>query len=279
VGTKMWSGPVVSYAWKAADGSLLSDPLVSHMGIYALLDTPYVRIAGFDPKTSDRAGVLPGAHLWGEFPYQGTIQIEDNKYAYGGTVSRSGEVLGPYQGRNVGGPYKYANDGATYRGRATEFIRFEWLHNGEHWSDFAGDCLATDTGIVWPITRVDFKPFITTKKAKVYLKNRGRFFSPEAEGDVIGKNVAVWITHVFLGLAQLTGERTSHEKGSVAYLVGDATVKLFEFAAASGYDDLTDRDAIEKISQTAGGRARFPGDVYIVERVLNSSPWMVEHGG
>lgn len=272
--TKAWSAPLIDYDWVETGGALLTDPLVSHVGIYALLDAPYVRICGLNPDISPDTGVLPGAHLWEQFPNAGVVRIEDARYAYSQKVSAA-RVLGPYQGRNVGGPFKYSNDGASYRGNAAEFTRFEWLDNNDHQDDFAGEYFATDGGTVWEISEVDFKPFVTTDDVQTFLKNRGRYFSPQANADVIGQDVAVWITHALLGLQQAAGEQVTHGKGSIAYLVNESAVRIYEFAAASGYDDLTDRDAIDRIARIANGTARFPGDVTVASKTLSTAAWRI----
>lgn len=275
--TQVWSDPLIEYEWQETDGIMALDPLISHVGIYALLDAPYVRICGFDPEISNRTGILPGAHLWGEFASTGRVRIEDNVYDYTNTHSRpeGEELLGPYQGRNVGGPYGYSNDGANYSGNAAEFTRLDWIDNSAHHSDFDGEYMATDGGIVWAISDVDFQPYITTEGVQVFLKNRGRYFSGEANGDVIGMSVPVWITHVLMGLRQVSGEAATHGKGSIAYLINESTVRIYEFAAASGYDDLTDRDAIERVCRTANGEANFPGDATVDAQTLSSTPWRV----
>ncbi len=270
----IYSGPVISYEWSEADGLLLTDPEISHVGIYALRDAPYVAICGFDKAVSASMAILPGCHRWSEFPSAGTIRVEDSVYTYTGKVSAA-QILGPYQGRNVGGPYDYSYDGAAYSGNATEFLRFNWQTNGSHAGDLAGEYLATDTGIVWQINKVDHKPSIKTKGVTVYLKNRGRFFGSEVDGDVIGRSIQVWITHALTGLTQVSGDVGSHGKSSICYLTNDARVIICAFAAAAGIDDLTDRDAIERISMLAGAEAQFRGDFSQASRALSTSPWRV----
>jgi hypothetical protein len=272
---RQWSDPVLTYRWGELDGAMLVDPEVSHVGIYALRDAPYVRICGLDPEApTRRTGVMPLAHLWNKFTDTGIIRIEDCQYAYSSRYTVD-LVEGPYQGRNVGGPYDYSNDGAAYSGMATEFTRFSWQDNATEHTAFLGKYLATDTGVVWQIDDTDYKPFITTEGVQVFLKNRGRFFGPEIDGDVIGQEIPVWITHALLGIQQVSGEPRTHGRGSIAYLVHQCIVKLYEFAAAGGNDDLTDREAIAKICRLARGEAVFPGDVEVSEKALSTTAWRI----
>lgn len=272
--TRDYGLPLLTYEWKEADGLLLTDPEISHVGIYALRDAPYARICGYDGEMSSDLGILPGCHLWDQFPDTGTVRIEDSVYTYSGK-GNAVQIMGPYQGRNVGGPYSYQNNGAAYRGNATEFTRFEWLDNAQHHNDFDGQFLATDTGVVWEISDVDFRPFITTDGQPVYLKNRGRFFGPEVSGNVIGMNVQVWIANVLRNLVKISGEAgVTHEKGTLLYLINDSRVVILSFSAASGIRDLSDRDAIDAICKVAGAQARFPGDYALSEKQISGS-WKV----
>ncbi|MBN1967317.1 MAG: hypothetical protein JW910_21875, partial [Anaerolineae bacterium] len=255
---KTWPDPLIEYEWGELDGALLTDGEVSHVGLYALKDAPYVRICGLDLDMTRHAGIMPLAHKWDEFDASGTVRIEDAQYTYASKVDAA-TVMGPYQGRNVGGPYAYSNNGAHYKGNAAEFTRFEWVSNADHKDDFDGEHLATDTGVVWEINAVDYHPFIFTEGVQVFLKNRGRFFSADADGDVIGMDISVWVTHALKGLVQVSGDETTHAKGAIAYLVNDCSVRVYEFAAAAGDDDLTDRDAIDRLSRIARGVAMFPG--------------------
>jgi len=273
----LWSAPLLEYAWREADGTLLANIEISHVGIYALRDAPYVRICGLDLAQGCGAfGVLPDSPMFDELPASGTLRIEDVSYTYTGK-SVVAQQMGPYQGRNTGGPYSYSNSGASYGGYAAEFLRFEWADPSER-SDFDGAYMSTDSGVAWRLEDVDYKPFITTEGVTIYLKNRGRFFSPSATADVIGMSVQVWIVNAITGLALVEGEGGSHAKGTVAYLTSTSAVKLMEFAAALAVEPLTDKDAIGKLCALARGQAAFPGDVLASSVSLSSSPWEVQRG-
>jgi len=259
--TNQWA-PTLEYEWTEADGALLVDDQISHVGLYAFNDGAYVKITGLDLEATDGVGILPLAHKIDDFPASGQIRVDDCIYSYTSKGAAPTSVGGPYQGRNVSGPYAYTNDGKHYEGNATEFLRFEWVSNSTHATDFQGKYLATDTGIVWTIGLVDFKPFITTHKVKVFLRNRGRFYCARANADVIGKSVRIWLTDVLLGLKRISGEETTHRYGTVAYVNSETSAaSIFEFAAIVDGKHLTDREALDWIARVCRATAEFPGDI------------------
>jgi len=274
IGTGAWTEPLIEYEWTEANGALSTDKEISHVGIYALRDSPYVQICGYDPKMGNNLAILPSAEKWADFEATGSVRIEENIYSFTGKASAA-QIQGPYQGRNVSGRYSYSNDGESYSGNAAEFTRFEWITNSDHHDDHADEYLGTDTGVAWKISEVDYKPFIYTSKVKVYLKNRGRFFSDAADGDVIGMSIPVWITHALTGLALTTGEEATHGRGVTAFFLGDTELSWLAFAASSGLDELTDKDMLKKIAALARATASFPGDVSVASKGLTTSWWEV----
>lgn len=252
---------VLEYEWTEANGALLVDDQISHVGIYAFNDGAYVKICGLDLEATNGVGILPLAHKFDNFPAAGRIRVDDCVYSYDSKISGPDPVGGPYQGRNVSGPYSYTNDGEAYSGNAAEFLRFEWITNGSNSEKFLNKYLATDTGIVWKIGLTDFKPYITTEGDKISLRNRGRFFCAQADADVIGKSVRVWITNALLGLKRISGEETTHRCGTVAYISSETSAaSIFEFAAIVDGKHLTDREALDWIARVCRAEASFPGD-------------------
>lgn len=261
--TNQWA-LTLEYEWTETDGALLVDDQISHVGLYAFNDGAYVKITGLDLEATDGVGILPLAHKIDDFPASGQIRVDDCIYSYSSKGAAPTIVGGPYQGRNVSGPYAYTNDGKHYEGNATEFLRFEWISNSLYATNFQGKYLATDTGIVWKIGLVDFKPFITTHKVKVYLRNRGRFYCAQANADVIGKSVRIWLTDVLLGLKRVSGEETTHRCGAVAYVNSETSAaSIFEFAAIVDGRHLTDREALDWIARACRATAEFPGDITV----------------
>lgn len=266
-----WSDPLISYEWSEDDGVMLLDQHISHLGIFAMRAAPYARICGYDPQMGNFLGLLPGSQYINDFPSSGTARIQGTLYTYTGVVTVD-KIEGPFGGRNVSGPYNYD----VFSGIAAEISRFYW-YDISHRADCDGYYLCTDTGVGWLITDVDHKPWITTGGVKVYLKNRGRFFSPQAGGNVIGLSIRCWLTGGLSGLAldNPADEDVTHRHGTIVHSVADEIVRLYEFAASSGHEELTDRCMIDKITRMAGGDARFPGDISYTSKALTGTPWTI----
>lgn len=277
-----WSAALIDYEWTEADGQLATDKDILHLGIYSLKDTPWTQICSFDPVLSTKIGVLPGPTGFDDFTASGQVRIEGNIYSYSATqkLNSTDIIQGPFQGRNSAGDYSYTNDGQAYSGKATEITRFEWVDNAANVDDFDDYLQATDNGVAWEVTDVDYKPFIFTDGVQVFLKNRGRFFSGDVSGNLIGKNVRVWLTEGITGVSQVSGEDgIFHASGELMSQWGAATVKAFGYTASSGEEDAVDADMIGYILALADAPPPvFDGDLNDTTQALSSTAWKVQNG-
>jgi len=210
--------------------------------------------------------------------------MNQDVYSYSALVTEGFLIEGPYMGQNTGGYYDYTNDGETYQGKAAEFSRFEWVTNSANSANFDDYLQAYSSGVAWEMDYggspdyggVDYKPFIFTDGVQVFLKNRGRFYSSQIGGDLVGNSVKCWLTGGFTGMRLVSGEPTdTHAEGTIAFLDNDAQVILLGFLASSGDEDAVLADMITKITAIADGNADFPGDIEDASQALNTSEWVI----
>jgi hypothetical protein len=284
VDPRLWTTPddveYLTYIWQEEDGQMALGHDYLHVGFYAYKDNPSFRITSLDTTQSKNVGILPLSQSWvygGGLPPEnaGVIRVNGVKYNY--TAYRPTEdIFGPYQCRNTGLGWSYSEDGETYGGNSVEFTKFEWIPNTGNRSKFNNLLMATDAGIAWLISDTDFKPWITTAKKKVYLRNRGRFFGGEVHGDLLGTSQKVWITEGFTGLSPAQGQvAQDHPEGEFAYIDYGDDVVLAEYVASSGHEDTTVEDMIDRICKLAGGTALFPGDTLVASKTLSGTRWVV----
>ena len=269
-----WSAPLLTYDWTLADGPMAADGDLLHVGLYAMRQVPYVQITGYSAGQTF-IGVLPPGGDLATFPASGILNINGSRYNYTGKVAVPAVIGGPYQGRNTGLNWSYSNDGQAYSGNSVEATRFEWVSNSGNHSKFSGAILSVNNGINWQITETDFKPYIKSGGSTQFLRNRARFFSPQAAGDQIGMAHKVWITQGFSGVSPI-GEAETHYEGDFAYLDTGCEVILLAFSASSDHEDATVEDMIDRMIQLSGGEARFPGDVNVPSQVLTGTEWRVQ---
>lgn len=268
--SRYWSDPILTYEWTEANGAMLVDKNISHVGVYALRDAPFIRITGFDPTLGNKIGVAPGSPDISEFPTSGTVRIDGVAYSYTGIDGDLEDgIRGPYQGRNVSGPYTLYGSICN----AAEYTHFDWLGNdsGNIWDKY----IAVETGFCWGIETVNFQPSIVTKGVTIILKNRMRVFSYEANGDVIGMSTRVWETGVLTGVAKTEGDEVTHIPYSIAFLDSESEIILYEFAASSGHGPLTDRDMIDIVCKLSDARPEFVADNEFDSLDLTATPYEV----
>jgi len=273
-----WSEtPTITYQWTEADGTLCVSKDIIHVGAYGLKDAPVFRTVGFDSKYSDVIGVLPGDSEFDSFPSTGTVAIDGMNYSYDGKMT-SGSVLGPYQCRNTQIGWNYTSiDGQSYSGNAIEFTRFEWAYNPDNHNRYDGKVMAASNGHAWIINDTDFKAWTKTAGQIIYLKNRGRFFGATVDGNFVGWNEKIYITHGLTGV-ELLGEQEPrrHGEGSFCWLRTDCQVFIVDYYASNGFEDVSVEDIIDTVCQMAGGEAEFPGDTVSGSRLLTGTEWTVQ---
>jgi hypothetical protein len=284
VDPRNWTTPdnteYLTYTWQEEDGQMALGHDYLHVGFYAYKDNPSFRITSLDTTQSKNVGILPLSQSWvygGGLPPENTGVIRVNGVRYNYMAYNSAEdIFGPYQCRNTGLGWSYSEDGEMYGGNSVEFTKFEWIPNTGNRSKFNNLLMATDAGIAWLISDTDFKPWITTAKKKVYLRNRGRFFGGEVHGDLLGTSQKAWITEGFTGLSPAQGQvAQEHPEGEFAYIDYGDDVVLAEYVASSGHEDTTVEDMIDRICKLAGGTALFPGDTLVAAKTLSGTRWVI----
>lgn len=257
----------LSYRWLAADGPMLADPKIMHVGVYSYLDVPVFRICGFQLTESDGIGVLPGCYQLdgsnplNRFPDSGTVEIGGVKYTYTSKSPVAKVPRGPFYLRNSGNWSSHTNplDGDTYGNEnMCEFTYFDWTESRSAWNDYM---MACSNGGNWKITDLEHRAFITTGGDVVRLRNRCRGYGPTCNNDdSVSISDRLSLTYGLMGVAVLSGDPQLHMEGSNCFLDQVNTVKLQDFFGVSGGVDTTVRDLLERICQMAGARAQFPGD-------------------
>ena len=282
----LWTDPLITYEWTEADGALATDKDILHVGIYGLRDSPWARITSYDAAAGIRTGVLPACVHWDarDFPATGNIRMNGNVYSYSSLVLEGFGIEGPYMGQNTGGRYNYTNGGESYEGKAAEFSRFEWLDNSANSDNYDEYLQAYSSGVAWEMDYggapdnggTDFRPFIFTDGVQVNLKNRGRFFSEQIGGDLVGNSVKAWLTGGFKGLRLVAGDtEQTHAEGTIAFLDNDAVVIFLGFLASSGDEDAVLADMITKIAAIADASVSFPGDISDSSQSLSTVEWVI----
>lgn len=277
IATPTFRDPVLEYEWTYDDGEICTSDDLMHVGTYSLIDTPWVQITGFDPSVATHIGILPQYSI-DDFPNSGTLIVNGDLLTYGHRHSdETEEQEGPFQCRNTIHTYNYTSyDGKTYSGSAIEFTRFEWLDNPTYYNKFSGKLMASNIGHAYEISSTDFKPWIRTGGKLVILKNRGRFFADDIEGNVHGYYQKMWITNGFGGVAFDDDDQSLISEGDVAFLYGDDyELRLSGFFASSGEIDATVEDMITRVMYMSASVPKFPGDVIIATLDLTGTDYEV----
>jgi len=272
-GNPDYGSPTLTYRWTDDDGSICTSDDIMHVGTYSMIDTPWVRVTGWQPGETNYVGILPDTiDKLTEFPSSGTILVNGKEISYTSKVAQS-DAHGPYQCRNTTNWPSYSRDGHSYSGgNAIEFTRFEWADDSANYDRYNGYLMASNIGEAHVITASDFKPWITTGGKLVILKNRMRCFASDIDDNVHGFSEKMWITGGFAGCANEGDEEYSLIEGDVAFLYGDDyLLQLLGFVASSGHEDATVEDMIEKIMYMSAAEPSFPGDTLISSQALSSS--------
>jgi hypothetical protein len=271
-----WGDPIITYEWTELDGNLIIEKDISHVGVYAMKDVPWVMITGLDMTLGGNMGVLPTAPYWSQFPDVGQFRMEGLIYDYSGKQTANGLLEGPFMGAHVtSNEYDYTEDGVHYSGIATEFHKYENLDNSEHADDYDSYYMACDQGFAWSINNIDYSVWITSRGVPIPLRARLRLFSSDAGGDLVGQSTRIWLTHAFTGLTLTDGDETTHAAGSIATLVSDGKVILYEFAGSSGHEPMIDERMLRLVCGLSNARPQFPGDNTFDSITLSGTPYQV----
>jgi len=269
--TGEWGLPLLTYEWTTTDGSLITSEDLCHVGIYS-----YIYAGGGIRTTSYNQGlsngvmpILPG-HSDGAYsalPSSGTVELDGVRYTYTGKTSEIANIRGPYQLRNAGSGYSYANpdDGAYYTGNGIQFYLFEWLNNNSNRANYDAYKIGSNVCYSFNIEDVDYKVWITTAGEIVWLRNRMQVFSSSIVDPAMGTGDKIWVTHALTGVEQVDGGESWHAEGAFIMLVTDdgtdeEEIIIREFSASNGYSDVTVEDMLDHVVRIAGGCTRFPGD-------------------
>lgn len=274
--------------WIAEFGSIAADDEIFHVGVYAFINPPKFRTVGF-VSTSGSVPVLPCDinPVTGEsdfinlFSESGKVDIDGIIYGYSSKNmllhNALKEYMGPYQLRNLeswDSPYNNDKNGKSYQGgKAVEFTQFIWQNGVDHANDYTDSIVASSSGYNWLLDQSQWKVWITTGKAVVWLRNRARHYSEDIPDYYPDGDERIYITDGLSGLTQINGETTEyrHSHGAWVYIDSDDSVTIYGFSGYSGNHDQSIRSLLDKFCKIAGTSASFIGDKNILSQTIFGS--------
>lgn len=284
-----------TYRWREEDGPLCASDDIFHLGVYGLINPPHFRTMGH-VSSSGYIGVLPCDIN----PSLGTSDFEDRWidtvgyqvdiqgviYNYG-AVSRKLKLagkhpMGPYQIRNTeswDSPYNDDRNGKTYQGgKAVEIGQFQWLNGTTHAELFKDVIVSSSGGYSWLLDESQWKVWIKTGGAVVWLRNRARHYSDEIPDYFADGYDRFFLTDGLLSVTPTVEAQYQHPYGSFVYLHSGEYVIIAGFMAVSLDADQSVSNLIEKISRTSGTDAIFLGDQTIASVSLDDGEDQVLNG-
>lgn len=265
------------YEWLYDDGAMAITDDIYHVGVMSYIDPPRFRTTGFrssmtilpvmpldiDPQTNTSDFVT-------EFPASGKIDIEGQKYTYGGWYNHftpmAQDPLGPFQLRNFGNwtaPFtkEYGGSYTHQGGMAIEFLLFKWWGTS-HVLDYADVAVGSSSGYTWDNDTTQWKAYITTGGKIVLLRNRSRHYSFHIPDYYPSTTEKIWLTNSLRDVYPVTAPENeiAHPSGTFVYFDSDDKVTLHGFMAYSGEHDNSIRRLLDKLCKIAGTKASFPGD-------------------
>ena len=283
-------GSQLTYEWTSFDEEVTIADDIFHMGIYQLIDPPRFRTTGF--RTSQiNIPVLPldldpqdgDSDFATDFPSSGVVDIDGKKFTYTGKLTFSSAVdfpIGPIQLRNFykwNSPFNKDPDGSyTYPGgKAIEFTEFRWLAGATGHDDYEGALIGSNAGYSWINGETQWKSWITTYGAMVYLRERSRHYSSVIPDYVAMTSEKIYITNGLTGITPPAPEPgqtdTLYPEGTFVYLDSDDSVTVNGFFASNGEHDNSIAVLLDKFCRIAGTKAVFDGDITPNDQTLNIS--------
>ena len=279
-----FGAPLLTYTWQESDGALTTTEDILHVGIYGFIDSPGLglRTTSFSGSNSNGIlAILPGyvSGAYSDLPSSGTIELDGKKYSYSGKSSEMSVIRGPYQFRNFGINWSYTNpsDGKHFSGNTMAMYMFDWLNNNTYYTKHNANYIGTSVCKAYTISAIDWKVWITTGGALVWLRNRCRIYSSQiSAGEYMGTGDKVWVTHALTGVTPIEEEGSYyHSEGTFVIYVGDGTnddqIMFKEFCANDGNQDASVEDMLAKVTKIAGAVASFPGDTLYTTLALDTS--------
>jgi len=275
------------YSWTAADGEIVTNSDILHVGIYAFIDPPRFRTTGFR-STETIVPVLPldmddtslDSDFVTDFPTAGEIDIDGTIYKYTGKNEFFNDVdnppNGPFQLRNYtnwGAPFTSdPGGGYTYQGgMAIEFYQFKWLDGATHSGDLEGAIVATNAGYAWINQNTQWKVWITTMGEVVWARERARHYSEYIPNYSASCSEKIYLVNGLTGVSLSTeaAESIFYPEGTFVYIHSGDEVEINGFYASSGDHDNSIASLLRKFCRIAGTDAVFPGDIILADGVYN----------
>lgn len=264
------------YEWDAdAVGCPAIDGL-AHVGVMSLILPPRFRTTGFVSS----AGIIPVAPLdrdengqqgfrsIANFPESGKVEIGGIVYAYKqkAALLTDDQIRGPFELRNISEwdafHSKDLDDGTQFKGgKAIEFTMFAWRPAAATKNDYSGQPIATNAGYAWLNEETMYRPFITTDKQIVRLRNRLRAYSEKIPAEYYPSADKVWITNALLWTSKPNpDEIVYHPEGSFVYLHSNDYCQVLRFQAFSFAPDQSVKSLLRDFGAMALTAMEFPDD-------------------
>jgi hypothetical protein len=176
--------------------------------------------------------------------------------------------MGPYQLRNIADwqqPFNTDRNGQTYQtGKAVEITQFTWWDGTVHALDFVNVIVASDSGYNWYLDQSQWKVWITTDQAVVWLRNRARHYSTDLPDYYASSDERVYLTDGLTFVSPVDASQTyQHTWGTFCYVDHHDSVSVHGFSAFSGLHDQSVEMLLDKFCRIAGTQAKFLGDIQI----------------
>lgn len=271
------------YTWDGADGALSTQDDIYHVGVYALIDPPKVRITGFR-SSQNIVAVMPldidpdtDASGLSAFPTSGKLDIGGKIYTYTGKNTSVSVARGPFQLRSRGtwpSQYNHDRNGHYYPNyESIEILFFRWWTGAAHATDYANMVMASNEGYAWLNAKTLWKVWITTSGQVVWLRNRSRWYGASIPSYFSVDSEKIWITNGLTGVSAVVREDldTKHSEGGFAFLHNNDAVSLHGFTGFSGDRDNSIADLLDQFARISGTQADFPGDFTLASQELDNA--------
>jgi len=276
-----WTGPALEHQWDEVTNDVMSTSAtdIMHMGIYAAINPPGYLCTSYNPGDADGVAMIASSDdsVFDAFPSSGKISINSIQYEYTGKTIRTGDYIGPYQGRQTWN-YKRHEDSSIFGGG--------WGHEhgayfpSRSWDDMKDLLLGASNGHTWLIDKgSDWTVTHSTGGVQFQLPNRARHYGSSVNGNNIGTSDR---THIGPGLTGLTrvgsGDLRIHPYGALVSVYGTDQIWAKSVVSTQVDRDATVRDMLEKLCYAASTDTEFTGDWTSASQSVGTSPVQLASG-